>query len=130
MPKAENHNDEILIARLKEGDESAFANLYDKYAPIVRATAYSKLNSIQCAQEIVQDIFLDLWERRSSLNISCLPGYLSVAVKYKVINYIHKQVRVRKHTNWYLAFEKITSEDTMESVELNSLNDAVEEGIS
>ena len=49
--------------------------------------AGSKLGDAQLAKEIIQDIFMDVWERRFSLEVNRgLKPYLNVALNYKVIN--------------------------------------------
>lgn len=118
------------MLRLKEGNEAAFQELYNRYAPTVRAVAYSKLNSVEAAKEIVQEIFMDLWERRSHLNIESLPKYLTVAVKYQVINHFKKQITIKKHAHYYKTFERIVGEETLQEVEFESLQEALEKGMS
>jgi RNA polymerase sigma-70 factor (ECF subfamily) len=125
-----NHTDEVLLARLREHDESAFAELYNRHAPVVRAIAYSKLNSTEGAQEIVQETFMDLWERRETLAIDSLPNYLAVAVRYQVINYIKKQVTVKKYHDYYKTFQKIADEETLHSIEVTTLHEALNKGLS
>jgi RNA polymerase sigma-70 factor (ECF subfamily) len=127
---SQNHTDNELLLLLKQNDEHAFAELYDRHAPKVRSIAYSKTNSIEGAQEIVQETFMRLWERRSSLVIDNLPNYLAVAVKYQVINYIKKQVSVEKHNEFYRTFAKVSAEETLQAVELMNLYDELEKGIS
>ena len=124
-----HHTDHKLLSLLKQDNEDAFAELYDRHAPKVRSIAYAKTNSIEGAQEIVQETFLRLWERRSILDIDVLPNYLAVAVKYQVINYIKKQVSVNKYADYYKSFVKASSEETMQAVEFSNLHDELEKGI-
>jgi RNA polymerase sigma-70 factor (ECF subfamily) len=114
---------------LKQSDEAAFAQIYNRHAPKVRSIAYSKLNSIEGAQEIVQETFMNLWERRYSLNIESLSNYLAVSVKYQVINYIKKQVVIRKHSDYYRSFAKVIGEETSNDVELMNLYEALDAGV-
>lgn len=114
---------------MKQTDETAFAELYSRYAAKVRTIAYAKTNSIEGAQEIVQETFLRLWERRSGLFIDTLPNYLAVAVKYQVINYIKKQVCASKYADYHRSFGKMSSEETLQAVELSNLYDELEKGI-
>ena len=130
MSLYQNHTDSELLLLLKQNDEHAFEELYDRHAPKVRSIAYSKTNSKEGAQEIVQETFMRLWERRSSLVIDNLPNYLAVAVKYQVINYIKKQISVEKHHEFYRTFTKVSAEETLQAVELKNLYDELEKGIS
>ncbi|HEY8938258.1 MAG TPA: sigma-70 family RNA polymerase sigma factor [Cyclobacteriaceae bacterium] len=130
MSLYQNHTDRDLLLLLQQNDSNAFAELYDRHAPKVRSIAYSKTNSIDGAQEIVQETFMRLWERRSSLVIDNLPNYLAIAVKYQVINYVKKKVTVEKHNEFYRTFAKISAEETLQAVELKNLYEELEKGIS
>jgi RNA polymerase sigma-70 factor (ECF subfamily) len=55
-------NDEHLVARVQARDVAAFTLLYDRYAPAVYAMAAHLLNPVD-AEEIVQEVFLRLWQR-------------------------------------------------------------------
>jgi RNA polymerase sigma-70 factor, ECF subfamily len=55
-------SDEVLVARLSTRDMTAFALLYDRYAPAIYAMAAHLLQPRE-AEEIVQEVFLRLWQR-------------------------------------------------------------------
>lgn len=124
-----NYTDQQLLAFIKDDDDIAFAELYNRYSKKIRAQAFSKVNSLEATQEIVQDIFSDIWERRHVLDIQTVPNYLSVAVKYRVINYIKSTISFRKHSNFYKAFIKVSEEETLKAVQFNDLSTALEEGV-
>ena len=85
-------SDHQLVADLAFS-EDAFTEIYNRYWDKLLVYAATKLHSTMLAEEVVQEIFLDLWRRRSSLNITgSLEAYLSVAVKYQVIN-IHARLK-------------------------------------
>lgn len=91
--------------------------------------AYSKVNSKELACEIVQDIFSNIWEKRNSLQIEQFSNYLSVCVKYGVINKIKKEANFSKFSHLYRAFVKISEEDTWKSVQYNDLATALEQSM-
>ncbi|WP_205508867.1 RNA polymerase sigma factor [Longitalea arenae] len=81
------YTDEALIELLRKNDHKAFAELYERYWDKLFFLAGKKLDDLYEAEHIVQDIFLDLWNRRTELDIhESLGGYLVVAVKYRIIN--------------------------------------------
>lgn len=89
-----------ILHRLHKSDEDAFTAIYDQYWKKLFYIAARKLHNLEEAEEIVQDIFLDLWRRREELNINtCLSSYLAVSVKYKVINVLAKRAR---HHDYYM----------------------------
>jgi RNA polymerase sigma-70 factor (family 1) len=119
-----NYTDEELLSLIKRDDKEAFDALFNKYSRKVSSFAFSKVNSEDVTQEIVQDIFTNIWEKRHSLNIASVPGYLFTAVKYEAINHIKKELTHRKHHKLYKAFVSIRS------VQFNDLKDALEEGVA
>jgi RNA polymerase sigma-70 factor (ECF subfamily) len=74
------HEEELLLS-VKNGDATAFATLYKKYRPQLLMEAFQKVRSQQEAEDIVQEIFASLWQRRQDLTISIsLKHYLYRAV--------------------------------------------------
>lgn len=94
-------NEKELLTLLQKSDEAAFTHIYNLYWKKCFFSAAQQLQNLNEAEEVVHDIFLDLWKRREELNIStCLSSYLSISVKYKVINLLARknlQSQYRKH---------------------------------
>ena len=95
MTSATGYNDlsdEKLLALLKDGHEEAFDQLYFRYRNKLLSVAYNRLKSKEIAEEIVQDIFADIWQKRQTLQIrNNLSSYLCTAIKYAVLDYIRSQ---------------------------------------
>jgi len=88
--------DQELISMLKTGNEQALTGIYFRYWDKLLVVAANHLDNIAEAEEILQDIFLSLWQRRETLELKySLATYLSVAVKYRIINLMDKQYRQR-----------------------------------
>lgn len=67
MEKASDRSaDQELIDRLKKGDKSAFREIYARYSQIVFNLAFRMLRSREEAEEVVQEIFLQVWNRAES----------------------------------------------------------------
>ncbi len=81
-------DDAALVQALQQGDEQAFAEVYQRYGFTLLEQAFRKLNSREAAEEIVQDLFVALWLKRETNEIQKLREYLGTAVKYRVINLI------------------------------------------
>lgn len=82
-----SYTDEELLQSLKNSDEAAFTEIYHRYWKLMFAVAANKLNDLGIAEDLVQDVFTDIWNRRDSLAVNgSLRAYLAVAVKYKVID--------------------------------------------
>ena len=94
MPFTKIATDQELVALLAQDNREAFTELYQRYWDKIFAVAIHRLGDVQEAEEVVQEIFLSLWARRNNLQLThSLHTYLSVAVKYKVINHLARQHR-------------------------------------
>jgi RNA polymerase sigma-70 factor (ECF subfamily) len=92
------HNDAALLVLLSRGDDKAFTEIYNRYWEKMLFVAGIKCRDLGIAEEIVQDIFLDLWRRRSELSVTGeLEAYLAVSVKYRVINAQAKMKRALRY---------------------------------
>ena len=84
-----NLPDETLLSRLKEGDEKAFTTIYIRYNKMLYVLAYKYLKDSFRAEDIVQQVFLKLWEARSlfagAIN---LRNYLYTSAKNLILNEI------------------------------------------
>ena len=111
-----------LLTRLHNSDETAFTQIYNHYWKKLFFIAAQKLNNFSEAEEIVQDIFLDVWKRREEICITTgLSAYLSVSVKYKVINVLAKrnlQLRYQQHNSSVQGFSDISTQHHLSLEEL------------
>ncbi len=129
MKSYSEYSDSELAALLGKGDDMAFAEIYDRHWEKLFAVAFHRCDDELDAEEIVQDVFYSLWKRRSELDLQYgLSTYLSVAVKYQVINALGK-----KHRK-YLHLKSISSEEQVEETTELWLNEKelkrqIEEGI-
>jgi len=129
MAALKSLSDRELTDLLTEGNERAFSEIYERYWKKLFTIAANKTASLEEAEEIVQDIFISLWERRYTIEITTTLGaYLAVSVKYKVIKILAKRSQHDKYTNYNLTFvnEKVNStEEWLEFEELKSRLEAL-----
>jgi RNA polymerase sigma-70 factor (family 1) len=84
-----------LVRRLKQDDLTAFDALYLKYYALLCTNAFFFLKDEQEAKDLVQTLFLDLWDKQLYMNFhDDLRGYLFRAVKNRCLNHLAKQ-RIR-----------------------------------
>ena len=129
MKNLNQHSDEELVARVTQDDEKAFETLFDRYWEKAHCIACSKLKSKEVAQEILHDLFLNLWQPPSSLKIENFSHYLQVAIKYKTITYINQQISRNKYLPEYQNQLQLQTDETLQRVEYNDLLKALEEGV-
>ncbi|TFF36944.1 RNA polymerase sigma-70 factor [Mucilaginibacter psychrotolerans] len=83
--------DADLLALLRLDDRKAFEILYKKYSPKLYYAAYNLFRDRDVCEDLVQELFIDLWAKRSELKITSLEWYLKVAIKNRVLVYIRTQ---------------------------------------
>ena len=94
MTRYNQFSDFELILRLKEDDESAFTEIYERYKWVLYSHAYKKLKNREEAKDVIQELFSGLWTKRNVINLNAnLSGYLYTAMRNKILNVIaHQQV--------------------------------------
>lgn len=85
--------DTLLLFQLSGGSREAFDILYDKYFKEVYNSAYKRLSSAHHANDIAQDVFVQLWIRGSKSPIENLPAYLYTLVKNNIFKFLEKESR-------------------------------------
>lgn len=97
MPNESLSYDKILIDRLKDDDKTAFTILFSRYYSDLVHFAFSFLHSLDPSEEIVQDIFLKLWENRFSIEIEySLKSFLLKSVQNRCIDHKrHLEIKQR-----------------------------------
>ena len=121
--------DEMLLKLLKASDDKAFKEIYTRYWRQLYKSAYFKTRSQDTAEEIVQNIFITLWEKRTISSIEHLESYLQTAVKYCVINYFKsffvKEKYLKNLKNQYSETEDTSATNLL----LHELNSIIEKAI-
>ena len=101
MSVFENHRDHELIASLKEGNRQAFSVLYRRYAADAGKIALKYFKSKDLSEEIVQEVFIRIWENRASLDEEAAFGnYLYTLTKNLVLNKIRKFFNEKKYLSY------------------------------
>lgn len=85
--------DTLLLFQLSNGSRGAFDLLYDKYFKQVYNAAYKRLNNAHHADDIAQEVFVQLWIRGAKAPIENLPAYLFTLVKNNIFKFLEKESR-------------------------------------
>jgi RNA polymerase sigma-70 factor (ECF subfamily) len=89
-------NDKELAAHFREGDRNAFAEIFERYHDVLFAHAYNKLRDKDEARDIVQDVFVKFWNKRTEIEItSNLSGYLFIMVRNSIFSSIKHKIVVK-----------------------------------
>jgi RNA polymerase sigma-70 factor, ECF subfamily len=80
--------DSALIERMRTGDEAALSTLYDRYAAMLFGMMMRILNDRGAAEEVLQDLFLQLWRNAGQFDASrgSLPAWLMVIGRNRAIS--------------------------------------------
>ena len=127
--KHRNLTDEQLVDFLKSDDQAAFEEIYNRYWYKLLGVAYHETGTREEAEELVQDLFERIWQKRQESIIRHLSAYLVVSIKHLATNYVKSQITQRKFQE-YLIFNEIKqSYSTDESVQFADLSKAVDEAM-
>lgn len=86
MRIAQQISDVALIEGIREGKPGMFEQLFNVYWEWLYLSAFRRLRDSDDAEDMVQDLFAELWQRRHTLEVSAsIKTYLTTALKYKII---------------------------------------------
>ena len=93
MQAPDHKDDATLIARLRAGDQSAMADLYDRYSGVVYGVALRVLANATAAEDVVQEIFLQLWRNPGAFDPDRgrLAPWLAVIARNRAIDHLRKR---------------------------------------
>lgn len=85
--------DSMLISRVRAGDEDALAALHDRYAQVVYSVALRVLGETTEAEDILQEIFLQLWRNPQTFdsNRGSLGAWLAVITRHRAIDHLRRR---------------------------------------
>jgi len=85
--------DAALVSRIRTGDQQAMADLYDRYSGVVYAVALRVLANTEAAEDILQDVFMQLWRNPSAFDSSrgSLAPWLAVIARNRAIDQVRKR---------------------------------------
>jgi RNA polymerase sigma-70 factor (family 1) len=83
------------LERLSTGDQDAFMQVYDQYRPYIYNITNKLLRSAETAEEVIQEVFMDLWRNRAqALQINNLKGYLFGMARNEIFDTLKKEARM------------------------------------
>lgn len=119
------HNDAAVVDAIKGGSYSAFERVFKTHYGPLCAFAMGYLKDKDATEEVVQQVFYNVWDRRKTTNItSSFKAYLYQAVRNHCLNTLkHEQVKASAHGE-LLRGEEPGEENNLESIELKERIDA------
>lgn len=84
--------DLVLLLRIKEDDQDALEDLFEKYYYRLCDFAFQYVRSFDLTEEVVSDVFIKIWKNRHKLNIEKnFKAYLYTATRNQALNYLKKE---------------------------------------
>jgi len=123
-------SDKSLFDALAKGDEQAFTVLYEKYWEKLFVVALNRVQSVEVAKELVQDLFTDLWKNRSRIVIrKNVSSYLFGALRNIILDHIRQEIVREKYIRHISRFHHSQDNSTADQLGLSDLNNAMKEAV-
>jgi len=121
MVRYGDFSDNELAVLMKTGDHHAFTEIYRRYWKQIFIVAARRLGD-EDAEEIIQIIFLNLWNKRKQFNlVRPFRHYFAVAAKYEIIGFFRKAEIVSSYKQHLKSTFIENSEDTLHLLDYNEL---------
>jgi RNA polymerase sigma-70 factor (ECF subfamily) len=98
----DKYQETVLLQAFKKGEQSAFEAVFKRYYKQLRVEAFLLLRNQKDAEDLVQELFLDLWNKQLYRNVQHTIGaYLHMAIRNKCLNFLEKEKRAQKKVQAY-----------------------------
>ena len=120
-----------LVLKLQKGDVEAFDLVYAKYAGKLYGFAFKYLKSVAETEELVQSVFLKVWENQKTLRKdSSFKSYLFTIAYNEICNSFKRRTNLHKFISEQLIRNPPTSSETEELINYNSIQEQVNQIIA
>ncbi len=123
--------DRKIFYEIKKGNLVTFEKLFRKYYANLCNYAGKYLKDINKAEEVVQELFFKLWEKRDILDINVsLKSYLYRAVYNGCLQYLNHRAIEIKYENYYRKQDKVFDTDASEYINMQEINEIIDETLN
>lgn len=123
--------DQELIALLKQGEQSAFAEIYNRYKNPLYFHARRMLGDNDEAKDIVQDLFAAIWSKRESLILpASVESYLYGSIRNRILDFLAHQKVITKYTESFNLYLENGAASTDELIRERELTRIIQQEIS
>ena len=114
----------------RQDDEQAFRVFYNRHWPNLYLTACRKLRRTDIAEELTQDLFVKLWEKRHDAQLLNPAAYLNTAIRHLIISYIRQHLHEANYLDHLRQYVPLEATATMDQVQFGQLNEAMQEALA
>jgi RNA polymerase sigma-70 factor (family 1) len=118
--------DQSILEMIGKNEDQAFALLYKQYWQPLLHFAARYLHDRDACEEITQELFIKLHDRRLTLKInSSMSSYLYSALRNRIFNYIRDQAVYRKHINIAATRIMLSQNNVEQSIYMKELQEEI-----
>ncbi|GET35204.1 DNA-directed RNA polymerase sigma-70 factor [Prolixibacter bellariivorans] len=127
----QTYSDKELFELVSEkSDPLAFEQIYYRYVERLFSYVFSRINDKVVSEEIVQEVFISFWQKRSATELRSLSAYLFTAARYKALSHIRfSKVRDEYALNFAMFLVKNYDNSTQDLVDVNDLKTTIKREI-
>ena len=126
-----SYSDGELMREIKADNMFAFDLLYKKYSKKVFKFGYSILKSTEESENLIQDVFLNLWENRHTVkNDSSIKSFVFTITYNSAISVLRKKAREEKFIEYLKSLQELHEEPVNSEIEFNELSDKLDKIIN
>lgn len=122
-------NESELISALKKGEHEAYSYLFSKYYKDLVLYGGTIVQNQEICEDIVQNLFLHIWENREIIQIESLKSYLLKSVRNSCLDEIKHNKIINEHTDFVIRQNSLESNSTEEYILFSEINTKLLEAI-
>lgn len=122
-------NESELISALKKGEHEAYSYLFSKYYKDLVLYGGTIVQNQEICEDIVQNLFLHIWENREIIQIESLKSYLLKSVRNSCLDEIKHNKIINEHTDFVIRHNSLESNSTEEYILFSEINTKLLEAI-
>jgi RNA polymerase sigma-70 factor (ECF subfamily) len=122
LNEIDNINDNLLVTRIRQNDKDAFRLLYNRYSKKIYFFSIKYLGNNVEAEELVQSVFINVWENRESLDATnSVKSYIYKAAVNYIYNYLKKRTIHARYIESQMHRDEVHNNHTDDQVLFNDL---------
>ncbi len=123
--------DAALLQRIKSGDQEAFGLLYRRYFARLSHFAFRRLQDAAVTEELVMDVFFELWQQRQTLAAEGnIAGWLHATLRNKALHELRARATREKHLGVFAIKQPAATEDAEAAFDARLLQARMDTAIS
>ncbi|TCD05854.1 sigma-70 family RNA polymerase sigma factor [Pedobacter frigidisoli] len=130
MENYEHLSDDDLLIQLKNGNHSAYTEIYNRYFYLMFIFALKKIQDEELSKDFVQELFINLWNKKESLSENGkLASFLYISIRSRIFDHFAHQKVEHRYLDFLKNYQTAAIEKTDHLVRERELSDYIEKQI-